>query len=342
MSSSTAAAAALTRIIVTRRLPASVLRPLYARPSTQVILHDSDEPMPEPLLRDAVASAAAAPGSPALGIVCLLSDKIDRQLIESAQGRLKCVATMSVGYSHIDTEAAKANGVRLGYTPGVLTDATADLTLALTLATCRRIVEASNAVRTGEWSSWKPFWMTGKDLANATVGIVGMGRIGEAIARRLTGFGCKLLYTSRSGPKPDVDARLGASWVAMDDLLAASDVVIAICSLTPETRGLISEAALRKMKPDAVFINASRGEVVDQDALARVLAERPQFRAGLDVTTPEPLPTTSPLLSLPNCLVLPHIGSASEACRMKMAEMTVANVIGGVWGEGEMPAEVKL
>jgi lactate dehydrogenase-like 2-hydroxyacid dehydrogenase len=328
----------ISRIIVTRRLPASVLRPLYARPSTHVVLHDSDEPMPNALLREAVAAEGGADG-----IICLLSDKIDRELMESTKGRLKCVATMSVGHSHIDLAAARALGVRVGYTPGVLTDATADLTLALTLATCRRIVEASAAVRTGEWSSWKPFWMTGKDVAGARVGIVGMGRIGEAIARRFSGFGCTLLYTGRSGPKPEVDTALGTAWLPLPELLATSDIVVVICALTDSTRNLIDEAALRSMKPDAVLINASRGEVVDQDALARVLAERPQFRVGLDVTTPEPLPLASPLLALPNCLVLPHIGSASEACRMKMAEMTVQNVmVGAGWGaEGEaMPAEV--
>jgi glyoxylate/hydroxypyruvate reductase len=328
------AASAVSRIVVTRRLPASVLNVLRARPATSVIVHDSDEPMPAEALREAVSKDGGAHA-----LICLLSDKVDRALLESARGSLRAVATMSVGYNHVDVSTCRELGVRVGYTPGVLTEATADLVLALTLATCRRIVEASRAVVTGEWSSWKPFWMTGKDLANARVGIIGMGRIGEAVARRLKGFNCDVTYTGRSGPKPDMDAALGARWVDLNTLLAESDVVIAVCALTSETRGMLTYDALKRMKEDGVFVNASRGEVVDQDGLVRLLRERPRMRAGLDVTTPEPLPTDSPLLSLPNAVVLPHIGSASEGCRMAMAEMTVQNVLAGLDG-ADMPAEV--
>jgi glyoxylate/hydroxypyruvate reductase len=329
-----AAASSVTRVVVTRRLPAAVLSAIQSRPSTVVLMHDSDEPIPAPLLKEWVSQDGGAHA-----LLCLLSDKVDKNLIDSAKGSLKVVSTMSVGYSHIDVAAAKAAGVRIGYTPGVLTDATADLVLALTLATCRRIVEAAGAVKSGEWSSWKPFWMTGKDLARARVGIIGMGRIGEAVARRLRGFGCDIVYTGKSGPKAETDAALGTTFVDMPTLLSTCDVIIVICALTAETKGMIDAAAFAAMKKDVVFINASRGEVVVQEDLVAALQTRPQMRVGLDVTTPEPLPVDSPLLSMPNCTVLPHIGSASEACRLTMAQLTVANALAALDGQN-MPAEV--
>ena len=190
------------------------------------------------------------------------------------------VSTMSAGVSHVDLAAVKAAGARLGNTPGVLTDSTADLVLGLTLAVARRVVEAAAAVRSGEWSSWRPYWMTGKDLARSRCGIIGMGRIGEAVARRLRGFDCEVVYDGRSGAKPAVDARLGTRWVPREELLATSDFVFLLCALTPETRGMIGASQLRAMKPDAVFINASRGETVNQDELVAVMRERPLMRAG--------------------------------------------------------------
>jgi glyoxylate reductase len=174
--------------------------------------------------------------------------------------------------------------------------------------------------------------MTGKDLHHATVGIVGLGRIGEAVARRLRGFGCSIQYTGRSGPKADLDPSLGAQFADMDTLLRTSDFVILLCALTEETRGLMNAARLRAMRPDAVLINAGRGELVEQADLATVLRERPTMRAGLDVTTPEPLPVDSPLLTLPNCVVLPHIGSASEATRLDMAAISIQHALDGLDG----------
>lgn len=246
---------------------------------------------------------------------------------------LKVVATMSAGYNHIDVDQCNASGVAVGYTPDVLSETTADLAVALALSAARRMVEAADAVKAGKWTSWKPMWLTGKDVFGSTVGIVGLGSIGAAIARRLKGFGCTLQYTGGSGPKPSVADPLGATHTDLDTLLSTSDFVILSCALTPATRHLIDEAALGKMKSDAVLVNIARGEVVDQDALVKVLQEGGIYAAGLDVTTPEPLDAGHPLLSLPNAVVLPHIGSASHDTRMLIANMAADNIIAGVAGQ---------
>ena len=242
-------------LVVTRRLPPELLAIAQAKGAV-VHAWDSDAPMPRAELLDYVRRDGGASA-----LLCMLSDGIDEAVLEAAGASLKVVATMSVGVSHIDIAACRARGVRVGYTPGVLSEATADLVLALTLATARRVPEAAAAVTTEAWSAWSPFWMCGKDLYGSRVGIIGAGRIGTAIARRLRGFACNIVYTCRSGPKPALDDELGASWCALPDLLQTCDFVIVICALTSETRGMIGAAALRSMKPDAVLINASRGEV---------------------------------------------------------------------------------
>jgi lactate dehydrogenase-like 2-hydroxyacid dehydrogenase len=266
-------------------------------------------------------------------------------VFRAAGPALRSVATMSVGYSNVDIAAAAASRVRVGNTPDVLTDATADLALALTLATCRRLPEALAAARgqgPSPWSSWKPFWMCGSDVHHKRVGIVGMGRIGEAIARRFKGFSCDILYTAARGAKPEVEAALGgASFLPLDALLAEADIVVLICPLTAATRGLIGAPQLARLRDGAVLINASRGEVVVQEALVEALRARPALRAGLDVTDPEPLPPSHALLSLSNCVVLPHIGSASARCREAMAELSVENALAGLEDEAAMPAEVE-
>ncbi len=214
----------------------------------------------------------------------------------------------------------------------MLTDTTADLTLALILATARRLPESIDAVKSGEWSTWKPEWMTGRDLYGSTVGIVGLGRIGAAVARRLTGFDCRLLY-SGSTPKPDVAGPLHAEFVDLDTLLAESDFVSLHCPLNTATQNLVNAAFLHKMKATAILVNTTRGGVVDQAALYAALVSGEIAAAGLDVTTPEPLPTDHPLLTLPNCVILPHIGSASIATRTKMAQMATANLLAGLQGQ---------
>ena len=327
----------MQRVLVTRRLPAPLLASLYSRANTQVQMHDSDEPMPRGELLASLRGAS--------GVLCLLSDSLDAEALAAAGGSLRCVSTLSAGVSHIDLAGCARGGERVGYTPDVLTDATADLALALLLAVARRLPQAAAAVRGGPdaWSSWKPFWQVGRAVAGARVGIVGLGRIGEAIARRLAGFGCTISYTGGSGPKPAAEAALagGARWQPLDELLAGAEVVVLACALTPATRGLLSYARLAAMREDAILINVARGEVIDQDALVRLLRERPRMLAGLDVTTPEPLPQGSPLLQLDNALVLPHIGSATASCREEMCRIAVDNLAAALDG-APMRAELKL
>ena len=289
--------------------------------------------------RAELLSACSAHGG-ADGLLCMLSDAVDGELLAATAGRLKSVATMSVGVSHI--APAVTSMARIGYTPDVLNDATADLVLGLTLATLRRIPEAASAVKGGLWKSWSPFWLTGKDLSGTTVGVIGgSGRIGRCVIQRLSGFTHAILYSgSSSTPSPAVQAAFPfAQHTSLDTLLSTSDVVIVICALTEGTRGLLNAARLERMKPDATLINASRGEVVVQDDLIALCHRRPGFSVGLDVTTPEPLPLDSPLLALENVVVLPHIGSAATSTRMKMASMSVANLLAGLDGVA-MPAEL--
>lgn len=278
------------------------------------------------------------------GIVCRLSDRIDRELLEAAGPQLKVVSTMSVGFDHIDLAACKTKGVLTGNTPGVLDDTTADLVLTLLLATARRVPEAVDAVRNNEWTAnWRPLWLCGADVHHSTIGIIGLGRIGAAVARRLKGFGCKILYSGRS-PKPDVAGPLEAEYVPLNELLARSDFVIPLTPLSDATRGLINKDALARMKPTAILINASRGPVVDQEALAEALKKGTIAAAGLDVTTPEPLPRDNPLFSpdIPRerLVIFPHIGSASVATRTKMAILAAENLIAGVEGR-PLPYPIK-
>jgi lactate dehydrogenase-like 2-hydroxyacid dehydrogenase len=267
------------------------------------------------------------------GIYCLLTDKIDAEVLEACGDGLKVVSTMSVGYNHIDVEWCKAHGVAVGYTPDVLTETTADLAVGVLLATARRIPEAARAVQDGEWTTWKPMWLTGKDVFGSTVGIIGFGRIGAAIGRRLKGFGCSIIYTGASGPKPAVADPLAAEFRDLDALVSESDFVVVACALVDATRGLLGEAQFKAMKPDAVVVNIARGEVIDQDALIAALQAGEIGGAGLDVTTPEPVPLSNPLLAMPNVVVLPHIGSASITTRKLIAKMAADNVVAGVRGE---------
>lgn len=312
-------------VVITRQLPAAVLDAIRA--VAEVRYWDDEQPIPRATLLEWVRGVD--------GLYCLLTEKIDVELLEAAGPALGVVSTMSVGYDHIDVAACTARKVRVGNTPGVLTETTADLALGLMLATARRITEAAEAVKAGEWGAWRPAWMTGADLHGSAVGMVGLGRIGLATARRLTGFGCRLLYT---GPRPHPDAaeQVNADFVDWPTLLAQSDFVSVHCPLNESTRHLFGPAAFAAMKPSAILINTSRGPVVDQAALFTALTTGQIAAAGLDVTDPEPLPADHPLLALPNCVVLPHIGSATVATRLKMARMAAENLVAGVTG-GELP-----
>ncbi|KAL1123087.1 hypothetical protein AAG570_002175, partial [Ranatra chinensis] len=253
---------------------------------------------------------------------------------------LKVIGTISVGVDHIDLKLLKERGVRLGYTPNVLTEATSELTVALLLATSRRLFEAHNEIRTGGWKTWSPFWMTGPGLSGSTVGVIGFGRIGQSVAEKLKPFGVlKILYTRSSDKPPEKD--IGAIKTDLDDLLRQSDFVVVTCALTELTRNLFTAEKFALMKPTAIFVNSSRGGVVDQDALITALKSGVIRGAGLDVMTPEPLPANHPLLELPNCVIIPHIGSATIEARMAMTELTINNIIAGLEG-GKMPAEYPL
>ena len=308
-------------VVVTRQLPQAAIGPILERCNARY--WDSEEPIP----RDTLLAWARG----ADGLYCLLTESIDDELLDAAGPGLRVVATMSVGYDHVNVAALRKRGIPLGNTPGVLTETTAELALALLLATARRLPEGTHAVQSGTWASWKPMWMTGRDIHGSTVGLVGLGRIGAAFARRLGGFDCRLLYT---GPreKPQAAHAVGATYAPMDTLLQESDFVAVHCPLNDETRSLFSADAFRKMKSTAVLINTSRGGVVDQEALYQALVQGEIAAAGLDVTDPEPLPADHPLVSLENCVILPHIGSATVATRTKMAVMTTENLLAGVEG----------
>ncbi|XP_050347797.1 glyoxylate reductase/hydroxypyruvate reductase isoform X1 [Nymphalis io] len=272
-------------------------------------------------------------------IYCSLTDKINKEILDAAGSELKVIATISVGYDHIDIAECRKRGIKIGYTPDVLTDATAELTMALLLSTSRRLPEAQHEARTGGWVSWAPTWMTGPGLAGSTVGIVGLGRIGQAIAKRIRSFNpCKILYFNRSEKKEAKE--IGAIKVSFDELLAQSDFVICSAALVPETKEIFNKSAFEKMKRTAIFINTSRGGTVDQDALIDSLKNNTIRAAGLDVTTPEPLPLDSPLFRLRNCVVLPHIGSATIETRNTMSELSANNILAALNGV-DMPAELK-
>jgi glyoxylate reductase len=234
-----------------------------------------------------------------------------------------------VGVDNIDLEAAAARGIQVGNTPGVLTDTTGDLAVALMLGISRHLAEGDAYVRRGEWRTWEPGLLLGHDLHGATVGIVGFGRIGRAVGRRLEGFGCEILHTSRTG----------ATRVPLEELLERSDFVTLHAPLNAATRGLIGDRALARMKPTAYLINTARGPIVDSEALVRALHAGAIAGAALDVTDPEPLPAGHPLLDAPDLLMLPHLGSATYATRERMADMAVDNLLAGLAGE-RMPHSV--
>jgi len=297
------------RVFVTRRLPGRALDALDG--VCEVDVWEDDAPPPPDVLRARAAEAD--------GLLCLLTDRIDATLLDACP-RLRVVSQMAVGVDNVDLAACAARAIPVGSTPDVLTDATADLTLALLLAAARRLPEGMAAVRSGEWGPWRPSWLLGLELRGARLGIVGMGRIGRAVAERAQAFGMEVVRIGRRG-EPSFHADL-----------AACDVVSLHCPLTPETRGLIDAAALAAMKPGALLVNTARGGVVDQDALAAALHDGRLGAAALDVTNPEPLPPEHPLLAAPNLIVLPHLGSATHATRERMAQLAVENLAAGLAG----------
>ncbi|XP_072011079.1 glyoxylate reductase/hydroxypyruvate reductase-like isoform X2 [Engystomops pustulosus] len=287
------AAQQLMKVYVSRRLPPEGHKLLAQAGNCNVQQWDSDDPVPRAELLKGVAGAH--------GLLCLLSDKIDKEVLETAGPNLKVISTLSVGFDHLEMDEIKKRGIKVGYTPDVLTEATAELSVALLLATCRRLPEAMQEVKNGGWKSWSPMWMCGYGLSNSTVGIIGLGRIGLAIAQRLRPFGVKkFLYTGRK-PRPERASEVDAEYISCDKLAQESDFVIVSCSLTPETEGLCNKDFFGRMKKTSVFINISRGSAVNQEDLYQALTSGQIAAAGLDVTTPEPLPINHPLLNLKNC-----------------------------------------
>jgi glyoxylate reductase len=306
----------VARCFVTRRLPGPALERLAAAHEVEIW----PERMP-PSYEELTRRAAGADG-----LLALLTDRIDAELIDRAPS-LRAISNYAVGYDNIDLGAASARGIPVGNTPDVLTEATADLAFALLLAAARKLPPAIDSVKAGDWPTWEPMRHLGYDVHGATLGIVGLGRIGRAVAKRAEGFEMPLLHTGGSGGLP------------LDQVLQQSDFVSLHCPLTPSTHHLIDAAALSLMRPTAILINTARGPIVDQEALRRALLAGTIAGAALDVTDPEPLPPTTPLLSAPNLIVAPHIGSATHSARERMASLAVANLLAGLDGEA-MPHQV--
>ncbi len=311
------------RVLVTREIPEAGLRLL--RDAAFVDVWDGVLPPPRDELLRRVAGVD--------GLLALLTDRVDDELLDAAGPQLKVVSNFAVGYDNIDVAACARRGIPVGNTPGVLTEATADLAFTLLLAVARRIPEADSFVRDDRWLTWGPLLLLGRDVSGATLGIVGFGRIGREVARRAGGFGMRVLYHDRERARGEVEAELRATYVDMETLLAESDFVSVHVSLSAETRHLIDAAALAQMKPGSVLINTSRGPVVDQDALTEALRSGHLWGAGLDVTDPEPMRGDHPLALMPNCLVVPHVASATERTRDQMAEKAARNVLAGLRGE---------
>ncbi len=312
---------ALPLVILTHPLPPEWISTLQGR--VRLLVGPAEPPGFAPHLLEQLGGAE--------GILCLLTDKVDSALLEAAP-RLRVVSNMAVGFDNIDIAACTLRKIPVGNTPGVLTDATADLTLALLLSSARTLFKAAMDAKDGFWRTWSPTGWLGADLRGATLGIVGMGKIGKAVAERAKGFGLKLIYTD-SKHLPEVDAQYSAEFRSLDNLLRESDFVSLHCPLNAKTRGLIDETALKKMKPTATLINTARGPIIVNDALVRALREGWIAGAALDVTDPEPLPPEHPLYDLPNSFIVPHIGSATHGTRRRMAEMACENLLAGLDGE---------
>jgi glyoxylate reductase len=309
------------RVFVSRHLPGGALE--YLAKSAEVeIWPDELPPSPEELSKRAVGCDA---------LLTLLTDRIDGSLLKAAPGLL-VVSNMATGFDNIDVPAATAADVLVTRTPGVLSETTADLAFALLLAAGRRVVEGDRYVREGRWKTWGPETLLGHDVHGATLGVVGMGGIGTAVARRAAGFGMRIVYTSRTR-KPEIERGLAAEFLALDALLEVSDFVTLHAPLTDETRKLINARTLGLMKPTAVLVNTGRGGLVDEGALYEALCAGVIAAAAADVTDPEPMSLSNPLLTLPNFIVTPHIASASVATRSRMAMLAAGNLAAALRGD---------
>lgn len=311
------------KVFVTRAIPEGGLD--LIREACEAEIWTSEMPPPREVLLEKVRGVD--------GLLSLLTDRVDAELMNAAGPGLKVISNYAVGYDNVVVEQATARRIPVGNTPGVLTETTADMAFALLMAAARRVAEGSEYVRAGKWRTWGPRLLLGHDVHHATLGIIGMGRIGQAMARRAQGFEMRVVYfdpycDATKAPFIDVGLRC-----ELNELLEEADFVSLHVPLTEDTHDMIGVDALVKMKPTAVLVNTSRGPVVNPDALYEALVEGQIAYAALDVTDPEPLPADHKLLSLPNCLIVPHIASASFATRTRMAVMAAENLLAGLRGQ---------
>ena len=311
-----------SQVFVTRTIPDAGLE--LIRTVSDAEIWDGDVPPPYEILLEKLVGRD--------GLVCLLTDRINGELMDAAGDSLRVISQMAAGFDNIDVPAATERGIPVGNTPGVLTDTTADFAFTLLMSAARRVVEGERYVKDGKWVTWGPTLFMGQDIHGATLGLVGLGRIGKGMARRASGFGMRVIYSD-----PIVDEaeakELGAEAYEFDDLLAEADFVSLHVPLTPETTHLMGEKEFKKMKSSAILINTARGPAVDPDALYQALKEGEIAYAALDVTEPEPISVDDPLLTLDNCLIVPHIASSSLATRSRMAVMAAENLEAGLNGE---------
>ncbi|KMZ44503.1 MULTISPECIES: NAD(P)-dependent oxidoreductase [Bacillales] len=314
------------QVFVTRKLNPEVIAMLEK--VAEVEQWTKNAPIPRELLLEKIKHVDA--------VLTMLTERVDEEFLARTK-RLRIVANMAVGYDNIDLEACRRHEVIVTNTPDVLTESTADLAFALLMATGRRLTEANRFLLQGEWTSWSPTLMAGQNVYGSTLGIIGMGRIGEAVARRAKGFGMRILYHNRNR-KPQAEQETGAKYADLAELLQESDYVVLLTPLTEDTRMLMGEKQFSLMKETAVFINVSRGGTVDESALYQALVDKKIWAAGLDVFAVEPVPMDNPLLQLPNVVALPHIGSATVQTRAEMARLAAANIVEVLSGRGPLTA----
>jgi glyoxylate reductase len=308
-------------VFVTRTLPKDIFEELLRH--VDVEIWDFETPPPYEVLLEKVRGKQ--------GLLCLLTDKVDARVMESGS-ELKVISQIAVGFDNINVAEATKRNIKVGNTPGVLTDATADFTFALLMSAARRIGEGIEYVRQGKWKTWGLTLLLGQEVYGKTLGIVGLGRIGTAVAKRATGFDMRILYADEI-QNLDAEKELNAKYCTLNELLCESDFVSLHVSLNERTEALIGKQQFEMMKPTAILINTSRGPIVDQEALYSALSEGKIAYAALDVTDPEPLPLDSKLLSLPNIIIEPHIASATVTSRTKMCQMAVENLLSGLKGD---------
>lgn len=310
------------KVYITRKLPDAIVEKLSEHFDIKM-WEKADTIVPRELLLNEIKDVD--------GLLCLLTDHIDQELLTHAKN-LKVISNLAVGYNNIDLEAATQRGIVVTNTPGVLTETTADLTFALMMSTARRVTEASDTLRNGEWGAWSLMQMTGQDVYGSTLGIIGLGRIGEAVVKRAKGFDMTVLYHNRTR-KPEKESELGIEYANLESLLKQSDFVSILIPYSPNVHHLIGKNELELMKKNAILINTARGGLVDEEALYDALVRGQIWGAGLDVFEKEPVPVDHPLLTLPNVVTLPHIGSASVRTRIKMATLAADNLLNVLIGK---------